>query len=447
MLPASLDDSTPAGSTFRVKSFTAEKEMFTSPKRRALLSVSLLATGLLGALATIPNVSAQAPPAAASTPAAANNLVGTVTTTSADAVTLKLENGSEATIAIGPQTRLLRTAPGEKTLKGATIIHMEDLTAGDRVLVLRATSGADAGHYTAAAIVTMKQADIAQAHAAEAADWQRRGVGGIVKTIETDPALQASASPSSGGPGATIVLSTPQPDRTLAIHLTPATVIRRYAPDSVNFADAKQATLADIHPGDQLRARGDKNEDGTQVTAVEIVAGSFRNVAGTITTIDPAQNTITVTDLATKKPVTLKLNSETQMRKLPPEMAQRLAARNGSGSSNGAGRPGAAPPTGSETHPVGEPGAYAGSGRGRGDTASMLQRAPLVTLAELKKGDAVMVVAAKGGGGISDAATAITLIAGVEPLLESSSKGASDTLFSASWNLSGGGGAAEAAPQ
>jgi hypothetical protein len=418
--------------------------MFTSPKHRALLSVSLLAAGLLGGFAAAPNANAQA---ATSTPAAANNLVGTVTNTTADALTIKLENGSEATIAIGPQTRLLRTAPGEKTLKGATIIHMDDLTTGDRVLVLRPSPGAGAGHYTAAAVVTMKQADIAQAHASQSADWQRRGVGGIVKTIETDPALHASASPSAGGPGATIVLSTPQPDRTLAIHLTPATVIRRYAPDSVNFADAKPATLADIHPGDQLRARGDKNEDGTQLTAVEIVAGSFRNVAGTITAIDPAQNTITVTDLATKKPVTLKLNAETQMRKLPPEMAQRLAAR--SDGAAGANRPaaGTASPAVSVARPAGEPGSSAGSGRGRGDTASMLQRAPLVTLAELKKGDAVMVVAAKGGGGASDAATAITLIAGVEPLLESSSKGASDTVFSASWNLSGSGGAAEAAPQ
>jgi hypothetical protein len=77
----------------------------------------------------------------------------------------------------------------------------------------------------------------------------------------------------------------------------------------------------------------------------------------------------------------------------------------------------------------------------------MLQHAPLVTLAELKKGDAIMVVASRGGGGDgSNAATAITLIAGVEPLLEGSSRGASDNLFSASWNLSGGGGG-EGVPQ
>ncbi len=84
--------------------------------------------------------------------------------------------------------------------------------------------------------------------------------------------------------------------------------------------------------------------------------------------------------------------------------------------------------------------------RSRGDAAGMLQHAPPVTLAELKKGDAIMVVAARGGGEASNAATAITLIAGVEALLESSAGSASQNLFSASWNLSGSGAAEGAAP-
>ncbi len=409
--------------------------MFTSLKHRALLSAGLLAGLLLVGTAAPASVQAATPAPAA----AGANLVGTVTSMSADTLTVQLENGSDATISITPQTRLLRTAPGEKTLKGATVIQLADLSAGDRVLVLKPSPAAESGHYTAAAVVTMKQADIAQAHASEAADWQRRGVGGVVKSIVTDPALRAEGSPGAGGPGGTIFLSTSQPGLPLAVHLTPTTMIRRYADDSVSYADSKPATLADIHVGDQLRARGDKSEDGNSISAVEIVAGSFRNVAGTITAIDAAKNTLTVSDLTTKKPVTLKLNAETQMRKLPPEMAQRLAARTGLAGAGGQG--------GHEGGPVGGPGMGAGAGpasgqmRPRGDTASMLQHAPLVTLAELKKGDAVMVVAAKGGGGASDAATAITLIAGVEPLLEGSSRGASDNLFSASWNLSGGGGA------
>jgi hypothetical protein len=406
----------------------------------------------VGGIAPVLGESAPAPVQAAPAQASpANNLVGTVTAMEADSLTVKLESGSEARISITPQTRLLRTAPGEKTLKGATPTHLEDLSTGDRVLVLRAAPGAEPGHYSAAAIVTMKQADIAQARATQARDWQRRGVDGIVKSVEPAPA---------GGTMATIVIGAAQPGHTLTIDVTPTTEIRRYADDSVNFADAKPAALADIHPGDQLRARGDRNADGTEVTAVEIVSGSFRNVAGTITAIDPAQNTLTVTDLATKKPVTMRLTAQTQMRKLPPEMAQRLAARSGQAGGQAAGGPGAARPfgagqpppamahasdtPGANPSPAGEPGGA--PMRSRGDAAGMLQHAPPVTLAELKKGDAIMVVAARGGGEASNAATAITLIAGVEALLESSAGSASQNLFSASWNLSGSGAAEGAAP-
>jgi hypothetical protein len=241
----------------------------------------------------------------------------------------------------------------------------------------------------------------------------------------------------------------------------------------VRFADSKSATLSDIHVEDQVRARGEHSADGSAVTAVEIVAGSFRNIAGTITAIDPGQNTLTVHDLATKKPVTLKLTTETQMRKLPPEMAQRLAVRTGGASGQGGGaagggmnaRGGSSGSAGSGSaagggasaagagayhgREGGAPGGMAPEGAGQGsrprggDTATLLQHAPTVTLAELKKGDAVMIVSTQGTGGATDGATAITLISGVEPLLQGS-PGASQNLFSASWNLEGGGGGAEA---
>jgi hypothetical protein len=449
--------------------------MLRSQKYCLLLPISLLLAGIAAAgsgPAWAARADGQAPAQATGQAApTAARLLGTVTATAADSLTIKLESGVEATISVGPATRLLRTAPGEKTLKGASAIQLSDLATGDRVLVLRPVAGADATHYTAAAIVTMKQEDIAQAHATEAEDWQKRGVGGIVQSIAAagpgpggsgmhgpGPAGGEPAATGPGPAGPAILIGTAQPGRTLTIHITPQTIIRRYASDSVKFADSRPATLSDIHPGDQLRARGDRSADGADVNAVEIVAGSFRNVAGPITAIDPEKNTVTVSDLATKKPVTLRLTPETQMRKLPPEMAQRLAARTSlarAGEQPGAGRASAGAGNGSAPGgrmlPPG-PGAPTGAGQmsraGTGsDPTAMLQRAPLVSLAELKQGEAIMVVAARGGGGsASDAATAITLIAGVEPLLEgSSSSGASQNLFSASWNL-GGGGAAEAAP-
>jgi hypothetical protein len=60
----------------------------------------------------------------------------------------------------------------------------------------------------------------------------------------------------------------------------------------------------------------------------------------------------------------------------------------------------------------------------------LFSRAPLIKLADLKKGDAVMVVATEDGSGV----TAITLLAGVEPLLEAPA--ASQNLLN--WSLSSG---------
>ena len=91
-----------------------------------------------------------------------------------------------------------------------------------------------------------------------------------------------------------------------------------------------------------MRARGDKNADGTELTVVEIVSGSFRNISGEISAVDAAQNTITVHDLTTKKNVTVKFNSM-QLRKLPTALAQRIAVRlKGGTETAAAGGPGGA---------------------------------------------------------------------------------------------------------
>ena len=68
----------------------------------------------------------------------------------------------------------------------------------------------------------------------------------------------------------------------------------------------------------------------------------------------------------------------------------------------------------------------------------MLSHAPAIKLADLKKGDAVMLVSTDGATEV----TAITLLAGVEPLLEAPA--ASQNLLN-NWSIGSGG--AEAAAQ
>jgi hypothetical protein len=68
--------------------------------------------------------------------------------------------------------------------------------------------------------------------------------------------------------------------------------------------------------------------------------------------------------------------------------------------------------------------------------ARLLQRSPEIHVADLHKGDAVMIVATAGK---PDDATAIRLVAGVEPMLEASASG-SQSMFSSAWSLGGGAG-------
>ena len=81
----------------------------------------------------------------------------------------------------------------------------------------------------------MKSAAIADAHAAEAAEWQKGG-GGLVKSV--DPAAK-TITVANGA-------------RTLTVQTTPATKFRRYSGDSVRFEDAVGSTFVAVSAGDQL---------------------------------------------------------------------------------------------------------------------------------------------------------------------------------------------------
>src|SRR5581483_9048470 len=205
-----------------------------------------------------------------------------VSSISGSSVSVRQDSGSDVTVSVPETANIVRTEPGSKSLAGATKIALTDIATGDRVLILVA------GDPPAAKIVVVNKAnDIAAKQQQEQADWARRGVGGLVKSVD------ASA-------GTVTITAT---NRTLTIHTTPSTVIRRYAPDSVKFSEAQTSTLAAIQPGDQITARGDRS--GDDVTADEIVSGAFRNIAGTVVSADESANTFTVKDLVTKKTVTI----------------------------------------------------------------------------------------------------------------------------------------------
>jgi len=344
----------------------------------------------------------------------APRVLGTVQAINGKSLTVLSDSGTASTITIEDATKLLQIEPGKTDLKEAAPFSLTDLQPGDRVLV-RGVLADDGKTLRAASLVAMKKAAISEKQNKERGEWQR-GVGGLVKSI--DPGVQTIVLATNGLSG----------NKEVALHLSKDTVLRRYAPDSTRFDAAKVAPLSAVQVGDQLRARGSRPADGAGFEAAEIVSGTFRNIAGTVT--DVRGNTIVIQDLASKSPVTVKISAESQMRKLPPQFAERLAAR-----LKGQSGESSAPQNAGQSQPSDQTAVGASNRAGGGDLQQMLTRMPAATLVDLQKGDAVMVVATQGTE--KDSPTVITLLAGVEPMLRASPKGGQDMILSP-WTLGGG---------
>ncbi|HKR84797.1 MAG TPA: DUF5666 domain-containing protein [Terriglobales bacterium] len=398
--------------------------------------------------------------------AAASRVVGTVKSVSGSSVVVALDNGADSTVTFADSARIVRATPGQTDLKSALPIQVSDIQVGDR-LSARVQPG-DNNALVASSALVMAKSEIAQKQQREREEW-RGGVGGLVKAVDAS-AGTITIPNSLAGAGKQIV-----------IHVSAQTEIRRYSPDSVKFEDAKLSALDQIKVGDQVRARGTKNEDGSEFTAQAIVSGSFREMAATVVSTDAANNRVTVADLATKKPVTIKVGPDSMLRRLPQMMAMGIAMRlkgvnmpagaagggaaaasagaeeNGGRANGAAGRwQGGGQQGGGQAWQRGNGAAGGPGGRGQAgfggvrggngtpDFQQMLARMPAMQLTELNKGDAVLLVATEGSSGSGP--TAITLLAGVEPILTAAPPGmnAAATVLSP-WNLSTGGGGGDSA--
>ena len=373
-----------------------------------------LSLALFGAVCAM----AQAGPPASS-PAKTPPILGTIKAIAGESLTVATDTGAESKVIVTPTTKLLRVPPGSKDLSQAEAISFSQFQPGDRILVRQRCAG-DPPVCEAASVIAMKKSDLAEKQAHEREEWQKHGIGGLVKNV--DPAQSTI----------TIGTMTAAGKKDVAIAISNNTVVRRYAPGSVKFDDAKLGSLAEVSPGDQLRARGVRGADGASFTAEEIVTGAFRNIAGTISSIDAGAGTLTISDLAKQKSEVVKVSSDSQLRKLPPQMAQMIAMRlKGSAS---AGAPPAANPSAAASGPGGGTG---GQGRGGGgDLQQLLGRLPAVPLSEFQKGDAVMIVGTRVAK--DPQVTAITILGGVEPLLQATTQEQASSILTP-WSLSNGG--------
>jgi len=398
-------------------------------KSGSALLLAIACIGLCAVLVAAPPPAAFGAQAAGTAASNAARPVGTIKSISGNNVVLTTDNSGDVTVVVQDAAKLVRVEPGQKDLKEAVPIALKELLPGDRILV-RGQLGEDGKTVLATAVIAMKKASIAEKQAHEREEW-RQGTAGLVSSVDAAANSILIAQPGLGE------------KKMVTIRLSKDTVVRRYAADSVKFDDAKPAKLDQIKTGDQLRARGSRNADGSELTAAEIVCGTFRNIAGTISSIDPSENTITVQDLAAKKPVVVRVTSDSQLRKLPLPMAQGIAARfkraasepqatGTAGSTNGTA-PQAPKASGVEASGPGA-GANGGPGRAAGgaDFQQALNRVPRAALADLQKGDAVMIVATEGGS--NGVPSVVTLLGGVEPILQASPNSGASSILSP-WSL------------
>ncbi len=302
---------------------------------------------------------------------ASRALTGTVTGFKPDSLEIGFQpdQGEAMFLKVGAGTQVVRVAPGERDLAKAAPAKVTDILKGDRLL---ATPGEGAGE--ARRLVLVAADDIARRNEQERADWARRGISGIVAAHDGD-AITLETRTSSGA-------------KTTRVLLSGATVVRRYAPDSVKFTDALPDSAAGIRIGDQVKLRGERKDEST-VAAEEIVYGTFVTSLGTIRGIDRDGSTIRLEDLATKQPVTVRITADSRIRLLP----------------------GMAP-------------GQAGEGHGGGgtpittaaDLMAMFERLPAVKTGDLKVGGSVILTSTRGAK--PGEVTAILMLANADMLVE-----------------------------
>jgi hypothetical protein len=364
--------------------------------------------------------------AAAQTPAPKlDRVIGAITQINPGAkeITVKSDAGTVVTATLDEKTFYLRVPPGEKDLKKAARISLDDVAVGDRAYV-RGHFSEDQKSIAAAAVIIMTRAELAQRQEHEREEWKSRGLAGPVTAVNPDT-KEITITTRSHGVSAPVVIEAG--DRV---------DFRRYSPDSIRFSDAKPSSFADVKVGDQMRVLGDKNADGTRIKAEAIVFGTFRNIAGVIKSIDASTNEITLTDLVAHKPVTVRVTSDTLMRRLPQGLAMMLAQRlhpgqGGAGTAAAGTHPAAAEGAPAAARPEAGKAGGGGMQRGNMDFQDMLERLPPMSVADLKVGDAVML--SGGDGADPSRVTAINLLAGVEPLLTAAPRGGQEIF--GSWNF------------
>jgi hypothetical protein len=324
-------------------------------------------------------------------------------------LTIKTDAGSTVTVSLSDKTTYKKLAPGETSLTNASDVTFADLAEGDRIMA-RGNVAADLKSVPALMVVVMTKGDLAKKADAERAEWRRRGILGVITALKPETKEITISNRTIAG------------TQSVVIPVTDKTEMKRYAPDSIKFGDAKPSDFGELKVGDQLRALGDRTEDPLRFNPQKIVTGSFRTVGGVVTAIDPATGEIKINELEKKTPLTIVIKQDAVLRRFPSEMGMGFGPRPGGGGPAGAaggqgGSAGGGQVAAQGNAPQRPQGAGPGGPGGRPgfNINDMLERLPTISMADVKVGDTIIVSSTQGVD--PTRLTAISLVAGADTLL------------------------------
>ncbi|HET9527020.1 MAG TPA: hypothetical protein VFO99_12690 [Pyrinomonadaceae bacterium] len=335
-------------------------------------------------------------------------------------LTIKTDQGSVVIVSVTDKTRYRKLAPGDQILTNATDITSADVAEGDRVWA-RGTVAADRKSVPALQVIVMTKGDLAKKQEAERLEWRRRGILGVITALKPETKEITITNRTMAG------------TQSVVIPISDTTEMKRYAPDSIKFGDAKPSSFAELKVGDQLRALGDRTEDPLRFNPQKVVTGSFRTVGGVVTAIDPATGEVKINELEKKTPLTIIIKQDAVLRRFPSDIGAMMGGfgrgaggAGGPGGAPAAGAPGAGQPSqGGQGQTAGRPQGPGGGpggggpggpgGRGGFNINDMLERLPTISIADVKVGDTIIVSSTQGVD--PTRLTAISLVAGADTLL------------------------------
>lgn len=358
-------------------------------------------------------------------PASADRVVGEVTAVDAAnrQLTLKTAAGKSFSVKTDEKTQYRRVPAGETTLEHATAIAFTDIAVGDRTI---ARGRVEADNVTAEALIVVSAREIGKKQEQIKEDWKKRGIQGTIMGINPN------------NRSLMVRMNTPTGSAPIRVSVEGRQVrYFRYPPDAASFNDVKPGSPDDLSFGDSIRAIGNKSEDGRMLLAEEIITGVFQMVGGLITDVNKETGEITITNIKTKQPFTVVVRPDSKVRRLPSSLLKKMEENMAAApaSSGGGGmrmvRPG-------ESSPARAPSGGGGSSSGQVDYSELIEKLPAITVADLKRGEGIIISSTKGADPAR--ATAILLAAGVESFLKRQEENAKRPGFQLDLALPGLGG-------